>query len=173
MTGFVLALAGLACADGGIGTEVTHAPVTYRVTFDGHFKGLLRSGTGPACRVELVRGQLHVWGPRRMSSYSPCTLTADGEGRFRLSWGRSSCRGTYRDEGGRLVLSLLPPPVDDRTGPKWLFLLETLGSLPPGQSPVRMPGAPGRQGPVRWPDVPGRRRAAPLPPRPPAPRGTN
>src|SRR5262249_9641473 len=121
-------------------------------------KGFLRSGTGPACRVELVRRYLHVWGPRRMSSYAPCTLAADGEGRFRLSWGPSTGRGTYRVEGGRLVLSLLPPPVDDRTGVKWLFLLETLGSLPPGQSPVRMPGAPG---------------AAPLPTRPPGPRRPN
>ncbi len=157
MTEVVLLMAGLAAGDGGNGSEAAHAPVTYRVSFDGHFKGFLRCGNGPACRVELVRRSLHVWGPRRMSSYSPCTLAADGEGRFRLSWGPSNCRGTYRVEGGRLVLSLLPPPVDARTGPKWLFLLETLGSLAPGESPVRGPGLPG----------------AAFPPRPPAPRRPN
>jgi hypothetical protein len=103
MTGIVLALAGLACGDGGPGTGAARAPVVVR--FEGRWVGTFRSWRldYPA---ELTGGELHITERRGGGTGPPApfALTAESERWVRVRWGKETRLGIYKWERGHVVI---------------------------------------------------------------------
>jgi hypothetical protein len=113
MTGFMLALAGLTCGDGGMGTGAASEPVTLRANLGATFKGHMRLPDGTAFPVEMEGTAFRAWAPGRLRVLGDCELSADGPGRFRLQWGDVRLRGAVRLER-RGVTLVLDPMSDDK-----------------------------------------------------------
>jgi hypothetical protein len=129
MTPLLLTLASLTPGDGGPGGRAAREPVEAAVKLAEGFKGFLQLPGGPLCPVELMRGGLHIAGPRGVSTLLGCSLRREGCQRFRLSWG-DDFTGTIRRDGARLVLTL-DWPAGGRGSWSWRRLVEKLAAGPP------------------------------------------
>ncbi len=96
MTGFLLALAGLTCGDGGM--RAASEPLTLRANLGPRFQGYMRLPDGPAFPVEMEGKTFRLWSPGRLRVLGDCELSADGPGRFRLQWGCLRLGGAVRLE---------------------------------------------------------------------------
>ncbi len=126
MTPLLLTLAGILPGDGGPAGGAGREPVAPPLTVNGVFRGFVRFETGPLCPMALSGGVLQL-GDGEDRLYAPgCTLTPDGEGRFLLTLLSSPCRGTYRRQGDRLILTLDSKGVETLPRGKRLRLLQAL-----------------------------------------------
>jgi hypothetical protein len=129
MTPLVLTLAGMLPGDGGPGGGASRQPVLPPLTVNGAFRDFLRFETAPACPVDLSGGVLRLGGGEDRLSAPGCTLAPDGEGRFLLTFLSSPCRGTYRRQGDRFMLTLDGEGIETLPRAKRFVLLEALRVL--------------------------------------------
>jgi hypothetical protein len=132
MTGFVLALAGLACGDGGPGAGAATAAVTEAVPVKvgARFDGFIRAPGGPLGLVHIQDGRMCITcRTTGLATISKgISLAPDGEGRFRLTYFRHVFTGTAFREGRRSVLTLDPPARP--APPPWNGLLRAMYGPP-------------------------------------------
>jgi hypothetical protein len=129
MTPLLLTLAGMLPGDGGPAGGAARQPVLPPLTVNGAFRGFLRYETAPACPVDLSGGVLRL-GDGEDRLYVPgCTLAPDGEGRFLLTFLSSPCRGSYRRQGDRFILTLDGEGIETLPRVKRFVLLEALRVL--------------------------------------------
>jgi hypothetical protein len=100
MTGVVLALAGLAGADGGPGGGAARAEAA--VSFAGEWVGTWRSRKGRAHGADLCGGEVRAYRPNGRAVFT-LRVVAEGPGRLRITDGRGrTWLGLYRLEGACL-----------------------------------------------------------------------
>ncbi|HZY84717.1 MAG TPA: hypothetical protein VFE78_07790 [Gemmataceae bacterium] len=134
MTGIVLALAGLACADGGQGTGAAQEPVA--ASFAGEWEGTY-SAVGVVYTVE-VRAK-HLWLSVRGGPVGevPFALVREGEGLVRMEMHGCRSQGVYRLGAGGVLLCV----AAERGGPRPRAFKVTsqsiLIALRPAQAPAR------------------------------------
>jgi hypothetical protein len=128
MTGMVLALAGLACGDGGQSTGAATAPV-WSQPFAGKWEGTWVKGFSPKARPAEIRGDLlrGFWDGGFPASFAG-TIHADGAGRLTLTADEDRVwLGIYKVEGTQLTLCIsasheLPRPPKIGPAPSTIFL---------------------------------------------------
>jgi hypothetical protein len=106
MTGFVLALAGLTCGDGGPGAGAATAAVAESpMPLDGEWEGTARLGRSELCEARYSGGKLTLrWPKGRMGCASPFELRPAGRGRARLTLSGRPLPAILRYEGRRLLV---------------------------------------------------------------------
>jgi hypothetical protein len=125
MTGFVLALAGLAVGNGGPGMGAARAPVA--VNFDGNWQGTLHTPRGNIIPIRLGRGTLTLI-EGRITRF-PFVVKVTGANTFRVTEFRPhSCLGIYRLQAGEATLCFglepgLQPSAFERGPDQLLFVL--------------------------------------------------
>jgi hypothetical protein len=107
MTALVLVLAGVAAGDGGVRTGAATAPLTepLRLDLSREWEGTAQVGN-VTCPVRLGRGEMTLFLRRPITQ--PLTLTLSPGGLARGSWGTERLQGTYRVQGGGLLVRLTP-----------------------------------------------------------------
>jgi len=130
MTPLLLTLASLTPGDGGPGGGAAREAVAWKLG-EG-FSGYLRLPAGPLREVRLRDRMLEVSGRWGESGFFAPSLAPDGAGRFRLAYGREVVKGTVRHDGGKIVLTVDPPPLTPEPGAILLRrLVDILEAAPP------------------------------------------
>ncbi len=122
MTGVVLALAGLACGDGGPGAGAAWAPAAVN-PFACELEGTWQSRYGDLGKVRLAGGVLEtdLYGAWMKCG---CVLSDEGSGRVGVRWrSADTYPGIYKREGDRLVICVPVKldggrPASFRAGPQ-------------------------------------------------------
>jgi hypothetical protein len=129
MTGIVLALAGLTCGDGGPGMGAAREPAKFAVDFGKGFRGRIRLPGEHPCEVRINDS-----GYLAFSSYYEVVmpgpkLSADGEGRFRITGRFATFGGTVSVDKEGVVLTLNPVPSSEEYEGAGDSLPETIHNL--------------------------------------------
>jgi hypothetical protein len=110
MPGIVLALAGLACGDGGMRIDAQSAPAEETVRFDGWWRGTVagKYWSGPRTReVEFGNGTMVISGGGRVWDVCRATLVKVGPGKATLTLDGDLCyHCIYKCQGNDVILAL-------------------------------------------------------------------
>ena len=109
MTGFVLALAGLACGDAGPGMGAARGPVA--VCFDGEWEGELFTSPSKDATVRVGRGKIVLKYPDLPDEFpGPLRFVPVGEGKLLLVPGPNApvMNAIYKVESGRVIVCYAP-----------------------------------------------------------------
>jgi hypothetical protein len=110
MTAFVLVLAGVTAGDGGTGTGAATAPLTepLRLDFSQDWEGTVhRAPDDDAEPVRLSKGQM-TFSNFGVPVTMPFALTLSPGGLALASCGEDRLHGTYKVQGDRLLVCVLP-----------------------------------------------------------------
>jgi hypothetical protein len=104
MTALVLVLAGVTAGDPGMGMGAATAPLTdpQRLVSSRDWEGTVQLGRA-TISVRLRRGEVTTFFPRWQST-APFALTLSPGGLAAGHWGGDRFHGTYKVEGGRLLV---------------------------------------------------------------------
>ncbi len=139
MTGFMLALAGLTCGDGGPGLGAAATPVAVSLG-EGRWEGTWINSSGDSCRVTLWRRRLNAtWGSTIIVG-STISFSADfvSDSRACVTWGAAGREYTFLSgpcrvgpQGVVLNLAMNPAPLYFKAGEKTLLVLRPAARASP------------------------------------------
>jgi hypothetical protein len=111
MTGIVLTLAGLTCGDGAPGAGAAREPVKVVVDFGKGFRGRIRLPGGRQCEIRINNSGYLAFHSYYSVVIPGPKLSADGEGRFRVTERFAVFGGTVSLERQGIILTLNPVPI--------------------------------------------------------------